>query len=308
MKKKRNTKLTSLLAVATLAALALNVSAVMIVTDTFDVATGTGYEPNLQVNQAARQVGSTVSATYSDASLAIAAATQTYLTETEDTSATGTGVLALRALMNGDGAASIGAPGVVINEDLAPQLAGNHYTISYTGLMVDRMANLSGATIVSWYQSVTLGGSGIPYDLENSANDIGFGMRSDGAAMLYVDGVFTKWALVDGFAVGSEYKLTLDIDEVNSLAYASVDVGGVITTVDPVSFSFDAEASRRVQFVNRAFTTASIAVNPSWDAWGDAYVNDLQIETIPEPATLGLFAIFGGALFMARRAKRSQDN
>jgi hypothetical protein len=273
------------------------------VSDSFDVPTGTGYEPNLLVNQAARQVGSAVGVTYSDWSANILGATQTYLTQTEayDT----TGVLSMRALIDGVGQNQIAASAVKIDNDLAPQLAGGIYSIYYAGLMIDRLGNLTGNPgLESWYQGFSLGGSGTPPEPTNASTDVGFAMSFNGAGLVYVDGVLQYAAIVPGFALGSVYGVQIDVDESAGTASISVDAGGTITDMGTYSASFEAgEATRNMLFNNRLFTNPNLAQNPSWDAWADAQVNNLSIQVIPEPATLSLLGMATLGLMAYRRLK-----
>lgn len=268
-------------------------SAQIISTDTFDVPVGTAFEFDLQANQAARQLGSTINISYSAEGAALNGANQEYLSQTE--AFDGSGVLVLRALCNGDGSASIAAPSVAINEDLAPLLAEKRYTISYTGIMIDRMNNVSDnpLSLESWYQGIFLGGAGLPPELTSVSTDLGFGMRSDGIAQIWGDGNLLSSIVVTNYAVTEPYTLTMDIDETNGTANASVEVGGIVTDLPgpfPVNFE-SGETARRIQLMNRIYVYGSHPPNPSWDAWVDAQINNFQIMEVSGTGTGGPFGL-----------------
>lgn len=303
MKIRINIKSASTLAMVALATLALNASAAVVVSDTFDVPAGTAAEFNLQANQAARQAGSAVGVTYSDVSANIAGATQVYLSQTEAYDSAG--VLNMRSLIDAQGTVQISASAVGINEDLAPQLAGQNYTLSYAGLMIDRIGNAVGnPNIESWYQGFSLGGSNLPYEPTHATTDLGFAMYSHGAALIYADGVLQYAAIIPGFSVGGVYGMQIEVDEVAQTASLSIDAGGILTDMGTYPVNFEAgEVTRQMQFMNRVLTFDTLPANPSWDVWTDAQVNDLQIEVIPEPATLGLMSVAVLGLAALRRLK-----
>lgn len=303
MKTRINIKSALTLAVVALATLALNVSAVVVVSDSFDVPAGTAQDFNLQANQAARQVGSAVGVTYSDWSAAIVGATQTYLSQTEAYDTTGT--LVMRNLIDAAGQNQIAASAVKIDNDLAPQLAGGIYSIYYAGLMIDRKANLAGNPgLESWYQGFSLGGSGTPSTPDGASTDVGFQMHRHGAGLVYADGVLQHAAIVPGFTVGGVYGVQIDVDETAGTASFSVDAGGVVTDMGTYSVNFEAgEATRNMLFNNRLFINASFPQGASWDAWTDAQVNNLSIQVIPEPATLSLLGMATLGLMAYRRLK-----
>jgi hypothetical protein len=269
-----------------------------IMRDSFNVPTGTASDFNLQTNQAARQAGSVVGVTYSDVSANIIGGTQVYLTQTEAYDSAG--VLNMRSLIDANGSLQIASSAAGINEDLAPQLAGQNYTISYAGLMIDRVGNAVGnPNIESWYQGFSLGGSNLPYEPTHVTTDLGFAMYSHGAALIYADGVLQYAAIIPGFSVGGVYGVQIEVDEVAQTASLSIDAGGIITDMGTYSVSFEAgEVTREMMFNNRVFTYDTLPNNDSWDVWTDAQVNNLQIldyraepfPAVPDPQQVVVWA------------------
>lgn len=255
-----------------------------VVQDSFDVPGGTGQQFDLQVNQVARQDGDAVNVTYASANTNTQCLTQVYLTQTEDNKiGNGAGVLVMRNAPSSNGGTSIGVASAVINEDLAPSLAGNRYTISYSGAMADRSAVVvnNSATVDSWYHSVSLGGStNSPGEPNQAGADLGFLIEWDGTAQVFADGTLLGSKVVPGIAAAfnAPFDVLLKIDEVSMSASVSVEVGGALTEVGTFDFDFDAgETARRLQFQSRLHTDG-LPDNPNFfDAVVDAHVDDLKI-------------------------------
>lgn len=272
-----------LLIITSILATGFAAQAQTVLTDTFDVPPGTAAEFNLQSNQVVRQAGSAVSVTYTNVGASIIGATQEYLSQTEGFETNG--VVVLRGLCNGDGSPSIAAPSIAINEDLAPQLAEKHYSIYYTGVMIDRLGNIStnSESLDSWYQSVMLGGAGLPLDPQDANCDLGFLMRSDGIAQVWGDGNLLSAVTVSNFTLLEPYTMYLDINESNSTVKASVICAGIVTDLPLAPITFEAgETARRFQLSNR-LSVIDFNDPANWDAWADAQVNDLQIDLITTP-------------------------
>jgi hypothetical protein len=252
--------------------------------DSFDVPGGTWQEFVLQVNKDARQDGGAVVVNYDSANTNTQCLTQVYLTQTEDDLiGNGAGVLVMRNAPFSNGGTSIGVASAVINEDLAPSLAGNRYMISYSGVMADRSAAVvnNPATVNSWYHSVSLGGStNSPGEPNQAGADLGFLIEWDGTAQVFADGTLLGSKVVPGIfaAFNAPFDVVLEIDEISMSASVSVEVGGVLTEVGTFDFDFDAgETARRLQFHSRLHTDG-LPDNPgSFDAIVDAHVNDLKV-------------------------------
>lgn len=303
MKTRRNKKLTLTLAALAVVSLALSSPAAVIVSDTFDLPTGTtGQQFDLQTNQAARQSGGSVGVTYSDKSAAIGANTQVYLNQ--DAAYDSTGVLWLRNYYNAAGSYQIGAAAAGINEDLSTQLAGKNYTVSYSGMMSDFNGNIVGQSYVdSWYQGFSLGGSN-PYEPGAANTDLGFSVYQNNVGLIHADGVLQWAGAVPGLSVGSAYDVEIDVDEVAQTASISIDAGGTVTDLGTYTVGFEAgDLTREIQFNNRIATFDSFGTSHGMII-ADAQVNDLQIDVIPEPATLGLMGVAVLGLAAYRRMKK----
>lgn len=262
-----------------------------LVQDSFDVPEGTWQAFDLQTNQVARQAGGTVSVTYANASVALAAVTQVYLSQTEDDRiGNGTGVLVMRNLPTSDGGTSIGAASAVINEDLSASLAGNRYAISYSGVMSDRTGSVinNPTNVTSWYHSISLGGgSGHPGEPNAALADLGFRILHDGTAEVFADGLLRGSKAVSGITNNIPFDVLLEIDEVLLTASVSVDVGGTVTDVGTFGFAYDeGETARRLQFYTR-IRTVGLPDNPAGvDAIIDGHVDDLAITVLPSSLNL----------------------
>jgi len=252
--------------------------------DSFDVPGGTWQQFNLQASQVARQQGGAVNVTYASANINTQCLTQVYLTQTEDNQiGNGTGVLVMRNAPSSNGGTSIGATSAVINEDLAPSLAGNRYRISYGGVMCPRDAAVinNPSNVVSWYHSVSLGGStNSPGEPNMPTADLGLLIEWDGTAQVFADGTPLGSKVVPGIANRHNvpFDVVLEIDEVSMTASVSVEVEGTLTDVGTFDFDFDeGETARRLQFHCRLHTDG-LPDNPNGlDAIVDGQVDDLKI-------------------------------
>ena len=182
--------------------------------------------------------------------------------------------------------------GLVQNNWIAG-LNGNEWEMSFfSTTTVD--ANFTGG----WF------GFGVSTDVHPNNSVFGkFGMlhRADNSIAVFIDGAY-----VDSYATGfnpvtSILHYKISVDEVANTMDFSFDAYdatlahlGSATVLTDQAIDFSGEGSNRgFDFRIHADTAAAAA--------GSFLVDDLVVETIPEPATFGLVAAFGGAMVFLRK-------
>lgn len=107
---------------------------------------------------------------------------------------------------------------------------------------------------------------------------------------------------VNSYTLDSRYTVTAfvkTIDPNNGYAVSGNDSVVLADGLGTTTLSLDTSALAG-HILQVGFETQGLNANPATD-WGNADVSISDINVIPEPATMGLLGIFGGALAMARR-------
>ena len=107
---------------------------------------------------------------------------------------------------------------------------------------------------------------------------------------------------VNSYTLDSRYTVTAFVKTLDPNAGYSVSANDSVVLSDGLgetTLSLDTSALAG-HILQVGFETQGINANPATD-WGNADVSISDINVIPEPATMGLLGIFGGALAMARR-------
>ena len=107
---------------------------------------------------------------------------------------------------------------------------------------------------------------------------------------------------VNSYTLDSRYTVTAfvkTLDPNNGYSVSANDSVVLSDGLGETTLSLDTSALAG-HILQVGFETQGINANPATD-WGNADVSISDINVIPEPATMGLLGIFGGALAMARR-------
>ena len=107
---------------------------------------------------------------------------------------------------------------------------------------------------------------------------------------------------VNSYTLDSRYTVTAfvkTLDPNNGYSVSGNDSVVLSDGLGETTLSLDTSALAG-HILQVGFETQGINANPATD-WGNADVSISDINVIPEPATMGLLGIFGGALAMARR-------
>lgn len=262
-------------AIAVVSVLAsLSANATVIFSDTFDAETSVW--DNLNTELTVRQAAGTTSSSYtlsrSNARTLIG-------------SAAGTGTMPKPLLMRANfGTATNGWVAADLDTDFGSELAGGKWTFSYDGRVAGTAANdgWSGFAI------------GNPADTPNgSGTAFGMNIRQSGGIAVWSYGSVVGNPNLSTPAT-ADYTLDVDVDEIAGTIHATfTDVNGA-SDLGTYNIAF-ADSSRFFEFKN--FTATGAAD----DKFVDFRVDNVTIETIPEPATLGLFALLGGGILWCRK-------
>ena len=276
----KKTTLSAVAAVAMLASLSAN--ATVIFQDTFNGIPAGGVWDNLNdpvTEWAARQAGGTTTSTYtlglnSGTTLIGPAAATAGLAEP----------LLIRVSTTGGGTVG-GTVGLDLDTDFGSSLAGQQWTLGYTG-RIDASIGNNGWTGF---------GVGNPAETPIAAGTaLGFNVFASGAVQVWTNGVLAGNPVIPNAISGQVYDLTTTFDEgagTAQITYADGLSGIVDLGTYAVGF---VDASRFVELKN-------FVSDGTGDGIVDWRVDDLMIETIPEPATLGLMALLGGGMLWIRK-------
>ena len=180
---------------------------------------------------------------------------------------------------------------MAMNTDFGSSLAGQEWSLSFT------MYSPVGATFVGW--------AGFGLSTTEQPNNAPFGELGiffrPAQANIAIDnfgGFQTVATTHDPFTSIMDYQLV--VNEATGMANLSYDAFSPTTLAllgseDLGSFAITLPAGglRGIDFAMHA--------DSGTDAAGTLYLDDIVIETIPEPATFGLVAAFGGAMVFIRR-------
>lgn len=265
-------KISTIIAVALLGSLSVN--AEVIFNDTFDVGSSAWDSENLELPGGARQAAGTLESTYT--------ATLNGGNTLIGAAAAGGG-FASPMLIRVD-PSSLGSVSLDLDTDFGPSVANQTWTLSYDGYQTRSVVFDGWAGFSVGSTAANAGGPGLTVELYGTS-----------VYRVYVDGT-----QVGAVAMGPEiwdvtYNLTTTFDEVAGTAQITYSDGGTIGTVDFGTYNVNfADSSRFVELKNSMVTGGGAGV-------ADWRVDNLMIETIPEPATLGLVSLLGGGLLWIRK-------
>lgn len=124
------------------------------------------------------------------------------------------------------------------------------------------------------------------------------GLLSSGSGQVTMDITATGGTGVPDFWLQAEIFVNTD-GHWSTMGYNEIDLGG-----SPNTYTFDLSPAAAAALANPSATYASIGLVAN--GGGSGYeINVDNIQAIPEPATLGLLGIFGGAMLVLRRNFRT---
>jgi len=260
---------------------AASAGAEIIFMDTFDHAGAilADLNHNLAVRQAGGATGSTYAVTYRNQ----ATGTDAFLQNASNP--LGSAALLARIRPTADAQDLV----MDLDTDFGSSLAGQVWSLSYRGHISDNVGAYSGWTGFA---------VGNPANAVGGLNN-GFGMllRAGGGYEVYGRGAnIGSGNLGIGGISGTPYLLTATFNE--ALQTVSVTFETASTNVAVGTYSTDfADGSRFFEL------KSTVAGNAAFDGTKvvDWRVDDLTIQVIPEPASLGLFLISGAGALMVRR-------
>ena len=271
-------KLTAIAVAALLGSLSAN--ATVIFQDTFDGATAPGWG-NLGENLAARQAGGTTGSAYTIAGVGPLASALVG----------STAVLGENLVMRVQAGATATAGYTLVDmaTDFGPSLVGQEWTMSFSQL-------ITGNGIGAGWCGFSVGVNnppGTPF-----ANGFGFILADTGGWTAFNGGAAVGSGSLGGISGGVAHKwydLAATFNETAStVSLDYTDVANGTINLGTFSTSFGAAGERFAGFRNHRDGIAA-------STYADMLVDDLQIEVIPEPATLGLFALVGGGMLWFRK-------
>ncbi len=280
----RKTGIGSIAVAALLGAVASN--ATVVFQDTFDSGIASGGIWNdlnsAGTGWAARQAGGTTNSTYtlgltSGRTLIGPAAATAGLAEPV--------LIRVDTTDNGDGTYAGGVASLDLDTDFGSGLLGQQWKLSHKGKLAANVENRG------WIGFSVGNPANTPID---AGTALGINIFSGGAAQVWTNGVLAGSPFIPNAISGQVYDLTTTFDEVAGTAQISY-VDGTSGTVDLGTYNVNfVDTSRFVELKNNV-GSANGAGLVDWR------VDDLTIETIPEPATLGMLALVGGGILWIRR-------
>ncbi|RKX47690.1 MAG: hypothetical protein DRP64_00355 [Verrucomicrobia bacterium] len=173
--------------------------------------------------------------------------------------------------------------------DFGTDVAGKQWSVSvgerktggslagYTYLTVDSVAGVSGAGI------------------GNGAGQVSIEGYVNGRLDIWINGAeVTVGAPIFGLGLsGRDYVYTLNFDEVAQTVNAVAEVSG--NTYDLGIYSIAGVFGSGSRFIEKKNYLPGGATSTDW------YVDNLTVDVIPEPATLGMVALLGGGILWIRK-------
>lgn len=262
----------------------ISAGAEVVFLDTFSYDGGAAgsFGNNINTNIPARQSGGTTSSTYTKtASSGLAAA---YLRES-DGNLYNSDILQMR-ITETNTAQSVSLD---LGTDFGSSLSGKKWSLSYKG-------RLSSVGTVSAWTGFAVGN---PANTPKNSNTGGFGF------VLFKSGSYGIWngptqvgsGVVSTSVDNVKYDLSATFDEIAGTVSVSMLIASTNYDLGTYNISF-ADSSRYVEFSGLVNGDASAVAG----VYFDSRIDDITIETIPEPASLALFVISGTGMFLVRRA------
>jgi len=266
-------KLTAVAIAALLGSLAAN--ATVVFNDTFDSGPSGLTFADINLNLPVRQAAGTTSSSYTQGGTANAAASLYFDVY---------GYENITSAVGGDHVT------LDLDTDFGSSLAGNQWSLSYLELNVDQ------AQVGNWggWAGVFVGNA------RGFGTEFGAIFRPDGAYSIFVGGSEVgTGAAGDLIGEGTTYNMDIDFDEVAgtvSLSQQISDLSSPAFDLGTYALSF-AGSSRYVQYRTHFDGGSSGLLETLQD--------DILIEVVPEPATLGLFALIGGGMLWIRKRMKT---
>ena len=271
-------KKTTIGAIAVVAVLAsLSANATVIFSDTFDttLASGGVWDDLNSNDLISRQAAGTTSSTYT-------------LSQSNGRTLIGPaavgGTMLQPLLMRANfGAATSGWIAADLDTDFGSELAGGQWTFSYDGRVAGTAANdgWSGFAI------------GNPADTPNGGGTaFGMNIRQSGGIAVWSYGNVVGNPNLSTPAT-ADYTLDVDVDEIAGTIHATFTDANGASDLGTYNIAFT-DSSRFFEFRN-------LTADGTADGFVDFRVDNVMIETIPEPATLGLMALLGGGILWIRK-------
>lgn len=182
---------------------------------------------------------------------------------------------------------------VDLANDFGPSLVGQEWTLSYSQL-------ITGTGIGAGWCGFSVGVNNPPNT--PFANGFGFILGDTGGWAAWNGGTIVGQGTVNaaGGVAHKWYDLTATFDDVAGTV--SVDYEDVVNGTINLGIFTTSFAGQSTRYVGLRNHRDALGYDPGPDGtWADMYVDNLQIEVIPEPATLGLFALVGGGLLWFRK-------
>ena len=274
----QKTTISAVVAVALLGVLSAN--ATVIFNDTFNTPSTSGVWNDLNSNDlASRQAAGTTGSTYT---LGTGAQAQTLIG-----SAGGTGTMPEPLLMRSHFDGTSGGTTVVdLDTDFGSSLAGGQWTFSYDG-------RLAGTAPNGGWAGFAIGN---PADTPNGGGTaLGINIFQSGGVAVWSYGSILANPNIPTPAT-QDYALNVDVDEVAGTIHATYTDANNPTGHDLGTYNITfVDGGRFFEFKNLAATSATAS------GFVDFRVDNVKIETIPEPATFGLMAMLGGGILWYRK-------
>ncbi len=271
---------------------------VTIFQDTFDH--GGTFTDDINENIPGRQAGGLLSSTYSEFH---GNGGNAWLLDDGPGFINGTDLLLLRTAPAQDSSDQIG---VGLDTDFGTALAGTLYTVTYDC----RQDNLGGASTDMW-QGFSFGDTPVTGGVLDPNADFGIIFRQTGDWSVFLDGTMvigsglSDYGIDTGIRPGTSFKATFQFDE----TVASPTVSGTIETaalgaVNLGTLALDALGlGTGLENPGRFFELRAHQGNPvdAASSLSDWRIDDLQIDVVPEPASMVLLGLGGAALLRRRR-------
>lgn len=272
----------AVIAAVLFASISVNAEVVFLDTFSYDGGAAGSFGSNINTNIPARQSGGTTSSTYTKT--ATSGLATAYLRES-DGNLYNSDVLQMRVYET-NVAQNVSLD---LGTDFGSSLSGKKWSLSYKG-------RLSSVGTVSAWSGFAVGN---PANTPKNSNTGGFGF------VLFKSGSYGIWngptqvgsGVVSTSVDNVKYDLSATFDEIAGTVSVSMLIASTNYDLGTYTISF-ADSSRYVEFESLVNGDASAVSN----VYFDSRIDDITIETIPEPASLALIVVSGTGVVLIRRA------